>query len=308
MSATDGKHRLFIVPRSELGACIDAFLVDCQARALSARTTDLYAYKLRALRGFAQIHDLRTLQDLTPDLLRRFLVDLAESGHNPGGCHVHFRVVRTFLNWAWAEYELPGAVPISRVRAPKLEQRALDPVPISDLRAMLACCDRTFTGERDAAMLLTLLDTGARASEFLSLDLQDVNTTTGAVIIRKGKGGKFRTVFLGARARRAVLRYLRRIGEGGGALWLTVQAGRLSYAGLRQAVLRRAVKAAVPVPSLHSFRRAFALACLRGGMDVYSLQKLMGHADLSVLRRYLQQTEADLQAAHAKSGPVNHLL
>jgi site-specific recombinase XerD len=182
-------------------------------------------------------------------------------------------------------------------------------VPISDLKAMLAGCDRTFTGERDAAMLLTLLDTGARASEFLSLDLQDVNTTTGAVIIRKGKGGKFRTVFLGARARQALLRHLRRCsGTENGPLWVTVQRGRLSYAGLRQAVLRRAVKAGVPVPSLHSFRRAFALACLRGGMDVYSLQKLMGHADLNVLRRYLQQTEADLQAAHAKSGPVNHLL
>lgn len=52
----------------------------------------------------------------------------------------------------------------------------------------------------------------------------------------------------------------------------------------------------------------FALTCLRAGMDVYSLQKLMGHSDLSVLRRYLQQTEADLKAAHEKAGPVDNLL
>jgi site-specific recombinase XerD len=58
----------------------------------------------------------------------------------------------------------------------------------------------------------------------------------------------------------------------------------------------------------HAFRRAFALASLRGGMDVYSLQRLMGHADLSVLRRYLAQTEGDLQAAHQKAGPVDRLL
>ncbi|NLF02023.1 MAG: site-specific integrase, partial [Anaerolineales bacterium] len=61
-------------------------------------------------------------------------------------------------------------------------------------------------------------------------------------------------------------------------------------------------------PTLHSFRRAFALACLRNGIDVYSLQRLMGHADLSVLRRYLAQTEADLQQAHAQGGPVDRLL
>lgn len=83
---------------------------------------------------------------------------------------------------------------------------------------------------------------------------------------------------------------------------------RLTYSGLRQVMRRRAIAAGVPVPSLHSFRRAFALACLRGGMDVYSLQRLMGHADLTVLRRYLLQTEGDLQVAHAKSGPVDRLL
>ena len=47
---------------------------------------------------------------------------------------------------------------------------------------------------------------------------------------------------------------------------------------------------------------------LRAGMDVYSLQRLMGHADLSILRRYLAQTDADLQIAHQKSGPVDSLL
>lgn len=62
------------------------------------------------------------------------------------------------------------------------------------------------------------------------------------------------------------------------------------------------------VPSLHSLRRAFALTCLWSGMDMRSLQKLVGHGDLSVLRRYLQQTEADLRAAHEKAGPVDNLL
>ncbi len=301
--------RLSILRRSELELSIDAFLLDCQARTLSARTVELYSYKLRRyFLPFAQAHNLSTLQDLTPGMLRAFLVDLTEAGHNAGGVHVCFRVVRTFLRWAWLEYELPGPAPVSRVRAPKLAQRPLDPVPIPDLKAMLAVCPHDFTGDRDRSILLALLDTGARSGEFVALDLGDVNLTTGAVLIRAGKGGKFRTVFLGVRARRELLRYLRRRGEDAGALWVTPTGNRLTAAGLRQVMRRRGHAAGVRVPSLHSFRRAFALACLRGGMDVYSLQKLMGHADLSVLRRYLAQTEADLQAAHAKSGPVNHLL
>jgi len=97
-------------------------------------------------------------------------------------------------------------------------------------------------------------------------------------------------------------------GEGDGALWQTDEGARLTYAGLRQIVRRRAVAAKVPVPALHSFRRAFALLCLRNGIDVYSLQRLMGHADLSVLHRYLAQTNSDLADAHRRSGPVDRLL
>jgi integrase/recombinase XerD len=91
-------------------------------------------------------------------------------------------------------------------------------------------------------------------------------------------------------------------------LWVTVEGKRLTYGGLRHIVERRARRAGVKMPGLHSFRRAFALACLRGGVDLISLQRLMGHSDLSVLQRYLAQVEGDLQAAHAKGGPVDRLL
>ena len=61
-------------------------------------------------------------------------------------------------------------------------------------------------------------------------------------------------------------------------------------------------------PSLHSFRRAFAINMLRAGVDIYSLQLLMGHADLQVLRRYLAQTNDDLLKAHRKGSPVDSYL
>ena len=88
---------------------------------------------------------------------------------------------------------------------------------------------------------------------------------------------------------------------------MTRDGGRLTYAGLRQVVRRRAEKAGIPEPGLHAFRRAFCLACLRNGMDLVSLQRLMGHADLSLLRRYADQSADDLHAAHARAGPVDRL-
>ena len=71
---------------------------------------------------------------------------------------------------------------------------------------------------------------------------------------------------------------------------------------------RRAKDAKIATPSLHGFRRYFALQMLRSGVDVFSLQKLMGHSDIQILRRYLQQTEEDIRSAHKLGGPVDHLL
>lgn len=135
-----------------------------------------------------------------------------------------------------------------------------------------------------------------------------MDADTGAVRVRQGKGGKSRITFIGAKCWRELLRYLRHRGElpPEAALWTTHEGARLTYSGLRLMVRRRARKAGAPVPSLHAFRRAFALLSLRSGADVYSLQHLLGYADLTVLRRYLAQTTGELQETHARTGPVDH--
>ena len=280
-----------------------AFLVDCQARNLSPNTIRIYRANLLTFQSWLGVADPASV---TAEHVRRFLVYLQES-RNAGGLHQSYRVLRTFFRWLLAEGIIERN-PIARVNAPRLSVQPLDPVPLSDLKKMLSVCERrTFRGDRDTAVLLTLLDTGCRASEFVSLDVCDVNPGTGAVIVRHAKGGKFRTAFIGSRSKRELMRYLRHRGFEQGPLWTNASGRRLAHAGLRQVLRRRAIEAGVAVPCIHSFRRAFALLSLRQGMDIYSLQKLMGHSDLSVLQRYLQQTTADLQAAHAKSGPVDHL-
>ena len=175
---------------------------------------------------------------------------------------------------------------------------------------MRTCRRRAFFGNRDRAVLLCLLDTGCRAGEFAAINIGDVDVGAGQILIRASKGGKPRMVFLGSKSRRALVNYLRHVGnrEESAALWVTREGRRLSCSGLRDIVRRRAKRASVPAPTLHSFRRAFALGCLRRGIDIYSLQRLMGHASLSILRRYLAQTTGDLQRAHRRSGPVDNLL
>jgi integrase/recombinase XerC/integrase/recombinase XerD len=180
---------------------------------------------------------------------------------------------------------------------------------MQDVHALVAACGSGFSGARDKAIIISLLDTGARATEFLALNLEDLDLAAGSALIRKGKGRKPRMVFLGRKSRRAIRAYLRGRHDSNPALWLTNDGDRMTYAALRGVVRRRAQSAALKhEPSLHDFRRAFAINMLRSGVDVFALQRLMGHADLQVLRRYLAQTDADVQAAHMRGSPVDNNL
>ncbi|MHB0858595.1 MAG: tyrosine-type recombinase/integrase [Anaerolineae bacterium] len=302
---------LRIRQKTALDREIEAFLIDRQARGLSPRTIDYYAEKLGLLSRFLTEQGISTVEAISAPLLRRYLLQLSRT-HKPGGVHAIYRALKAFLRWYEAEVEPEDwKNPMARVKAPKVVQEPLDPLPIEHLRKMLGTCQsKTLADQRDKAILLTLLDTGLRASECLGLNLGDVELGSGSVLVRRGKGGKVRTVFLGAKSRRALVAYLRARSSSADSepLFTGRTRERLTYWGLRDVVRRRANQAGVPGPSLHAFRRAFALLSLRGGMDIFSLQRLMGHSDLSVLRRYLAQTEDDLRLAHRRVGLADKLV
>ena len=200
--------------------------------------------------------------------------------------------------------------PIRKVKAPRVPLEPLEPVAFDTVNQMIKACPRdTFTGDRDVAILLCLLDTGARASEFLSVNLDDINQARGDILIRSGKGHRPRTVYIGKQSKRALRCYLSHRRDDSTALWVThprFGSDRLGYDGLRAILKNRAQQAGVEEPALHDFRRAFALSMLRNGIDIFTLAKLMGHEGISVLQRYLKQTNTDTIEAHRRWGPVDN--
>ena len=138
------------------------------------------------------------MTQITPALIRQYLFSL-EDRHNPGGIHGYYRTLRTFLYWWEEETEPEGwRNPIRKVKAPKLAAQPLEGVDVEAVRALAKGAT-----VRDTAILYALMDTGARAREFLDLNLSDVNQATGEILIRSGKGRKPRYVFIGRTARKA---------------------------------------------------------------------------------------------------------
>jgi site-specific recombinase XerD len=290
----------------------EAFLIDRKASGVADGTLRFYRQKLKLFSDYCDALAVKQIGQINPSFLRQYLLYLEESGHNAGGRHAAFRTIRAFFLWYEDEMEPEGwSNPIRKVKAPKVPMEPLEPVSFETVGKMVKACPRnTFTGDRDAAILLCLLDTGARASEFLSVNLEDINQARGDILIRQGKGRKPRTVYIGKQSKRALRRYLNHRMDECPALWVThprFGSNRLTYAGLTEVLTRRAGEAQVDEPSLHDFRRAFALSMLRNGTDIFTLAKLMGHEGISVLQRYLKQTNLDTEEAHRRAGPVDNM-
>lgn len=286
----------------------NAFYTAKKVEGLSSHTLAFYRQQLGHFLKYCHCQVIDNIDQLTPATIRGYLLWLEESGHNPGGVHAAYRVLKTFLRWYELEAEPTGwHNPITRIKAPKLAEEPLEPVPLADVDKMTRTCKEGFYGARDKALLLFMLDTGARAAEICACNLADIDQASGAVLIRKGKGGASRTVFLERKARRAYRAYLKTRTDKKPAAWITDEGERLGYGGLRALLVRRAAAAGVPTPTPHDFRRAFAITMLRNGCDLVTLSRLMGHRTLEVLKRYLKQVTEDLHAAHSKGSPVESM-
>ncbi|WP_322508949.1 tyrosine-type recombinase/integrase [Anaerolinea sp.] len=313
MSSANLRHmtpNLVTFGLDHLSTAIEAFLVDRQSSGLSPHTIEFHRDSLKRFAQFCESQAITRIDQITADTIRAFLLWLEQQGHKPGGRHARYRSLRAFLYWLETELgEDTYRAPIRKVKAPKLPKEVIEGVSLDDVQRMIeACKGNRFTELRDKALLLFLLDTGARASEALDVDLADVNFPTGGVFIRKGKGNKSRMVYFGKNTRRALTAYLKARKDDNPALWVNEQGERFTRYGLDKTLRLRAKQAGIAnPPSAHDFRRAFALNMLRLGCDVFTLQRLMGHSDLTILRRYLAQTEGDLQQAHQKFSPVEAL-
>lgn len=292
----------------------EAFILDRQSTFLSEKTIEWHRTSLTHFLKFCSSQGIDSVYKISAVDVRKYILYCENKGYKPGGIYAKYSSVRTFFNWL--EIELDTSTwsnPIRKIKVKKPNIPPLDPADITAIKAILKECNTPifghsrWLGTRDKLIILMLLDTGLRASELLSLTLDNINPITGVIRVLHGKGGKSRTVYIGRKTRQMLRRYLK---EAKITDYLFMIEGNriLTYSGLVQMLRNRAKRAGVKYQTAHSFRRLFALTMLRNGVDIYSLQLLMGHADLQVLRRYLKQTDRDTLEAHLKGCPVEKLL
>jgi integrase/recombinase XerD len=192
------------------------------------------------------------------------------------------------------------------VHPPSPPKRLPKALPVNEVLTLL----ETVGNLRDKALLELLYSTGARISEVVGLDIDDIDAAERTVLL-DGKGGKQRLVPVGRPALAAVDAYLVRArpalaakGRGTPALFLNARGGRLSrqsaWTVLKTAAEDAGITATV---SPHTLRHSFATHLLEGGADVRVVQELLGHASVTTTQVYTLVTVTTLREVYATAHP-----
>jgi site-specific recombinase XerD len=215
---------------------LELFQLENRARRYSPATIDFYQKRLQPFILWCDERGAAQLQDVSPKLLRTYIVALQERGLAAHTVHGYARALRTWLFFCVSE-ELIDKSPMTKVAMPRLPKKILPALEVADVQRLLSICET----ERDKAAVLFLLDTGVRASEFVFMDGADIDLALGIVRVREGKGSKDRTTYIGVNARKQLSRYYLNAGRPAshGPVWRSLKTDeRLTTSGLRRLLLR----------------------------------------------------------------------
>jgi integrase/recombinase XerD len=287
-------------------------------RGLAANTLTSYRRDLRRYVAFLAGSGIDDLDAVTEPTVAAFLMHLREgdSEHPPLSATSAGRTVvavRGFHKFCVND-GLATQDPAAGVRPPAPARRLPKALPLADVESILEAAGSAGTtlALRDRALLEVLYGTGARISEAVGLDVDDVDRVEGTVLLR-GKGSKERLVPIGSYALAALDAYLTRArpelaavgsSERAGALFLNARGGRLSRQSAWTVLVKAADRAGVTRDvSPHTLRHSFATHLLEGGADVRVVQELLGHASVTTTQIYTLVTVDNLREVFAAAHP-----
>ncbi|OFZ21081.1 MAG: hypothetical protein A2X94_07050 [Bdellovibrionales bacterium GWB1_55_8] len=299
-----------------LSAYVSEFL---EARRLDRGAADrtIEAYRRDLTQFLAWLPAGLSLEQIEPPHLSEFLAQLTRDGNQPASVARKVSALRQFFKFCCLEKNL-RTNPSEQLGAPSPAKRLPKALAPESITALLEAADRGLPyprdpGEhlrsRDCAMVYLLYATGVRVSELVGLTLRDLELSEGYIRVQ-GKGDKQRVAPVAAIAGERLLEYLshHRPALAQSSSSDHVFLNQRGFVITRQSfwsILRDFALAAGIREHLspHTLRHSFATHLLQAGINLRSLQALLGHADLSTTQIYTQLTPAHLKAAHRKFHP-----
>lgn len=303
-----------------LSTAIDGFKLHLDARRLSRHTVSDYDVTLRKFVAYLVDHGLPDppLDSLTHAHVAGFLAAQTVSKKTILNYHTGLSAL-----WTWAvRFEYARLNVVRQVVPPKPEKREIVPFTEDDLRRILDALvytrpyarpgkrssrHRLPDAERNRAIILLLVDTGLRAAELCQLRIRQVDLRN-RYVLPFGKGDKERLIPFSPRTGQALFKYLapRKDETIDAPLFATSTGHAMDRTQLLKLLKTAGARADVPDCHPHRFRHTFAISYLRNGGDAYTLQRILGHTTMDMVKTYLAIAQVDLDRGHRLASPVEH--
>jgi site-specific recombinase XerD len=285
-----------------------------EQRQVSARTVESYRDAFELLLAFVEQRTGKqpstlALADLDAPLVLDFL-DYLESERGNGARTRNARLAAIHSFMAYASVRDPASLPVAQrvlaIPTKRFDQPVLGYLTREEVTAVLDAPDRsTWSGQRDAVLLATMYNTGARVSEITALRLRDVLLDRAAAVHLHGKGRKERAIPLWKSTASELRGWLRRIDTDPDAPVFPNRAGEpLARSGVRDRLERAVAVASQRCPTLqgrrvspHTLRHSTAMHLLQSGVDLTVIALWLGHADPATTHQYLEADLATKEAA-----------
>lgn len=292
------------MPSPDLAVLVDSWELSLRAERKSPATVKAYTTGVAQYLTWCSEADVPAVLDRRQ--VARFVDHLLTRGVQPSTARSRQLGIRRFS--AWLEEEGEQVVdPLLGIRAPKLDTKVVEPLTEAQLKAMLkACSGKDLRDRRDEAILRLMVETGARAGEVAALGVADVDLREGTAIVRRGKGGKGRSIPFGPDTARAIDRYIRlrrthSLANRSPALWLGDRGKPFNYDGLHKSLKMRATLAGVEGFHPHRLRHTAAHRWLAAGGSEGGLMAVAGWTRPDMLLRYTK-AQASARAADEARG------
>jgi len=310
------------IPLEKLTQHFEAFN---RSEGKSPRTVEGYSSVLRYFAEYLEENGLSNkLGDLNIYVVREFILYLQTKKKWDGYSHIkdqgylspasvqnYVRSLRPFFSWLQREGYTEENI-LANLKPPKVPRKLIEILTSEEISSILSCIDvNTSSGSRDSAMIITLLDTGLRLSELTNLMLEDAHVEQGYLKVM-GKGAKERVVPIGSVSQKALQRYMFHFRpepyyEEQDCFFLTLEGKLISTNAVQLIFSRLAQKSGIKRFHAHLCRHTFSTNHLINGGDVFSLQQILGHTSLEMVRRYVTLASSQVRVQHRKFSPMDRM-
>ncbi|WP_135555923.1 tyrosine-type recombinase/integrase [Paenibacillus cymbidii] len=291
---------------------LQSFTNECRAKNLSKRTVQFYEENILQMKKIfeAQNLEFNVLALTNREIKHSYIGHMLTNGLASNTVNGRIKTCKAFFKYLFREGFISTNL-ADELRLVKTEKKMIQTFTKEQVLALLNQPNRqTFTGFRDYTMMMVMLETGMRVGELLNLKITDISFKEMEIRITRGKGAKARRVPIQKTCVKILKQYIEERGNvDTDWLFVNVEGSALRMRTVQENIQQYGKCTGISGVrvSPHTFRHTMAKFYILNGGDVFTLQQILGHSTLDMVRYYLELFSKDIREQHQKYSPVENM-